>query len=97
MDRYILRFQTGVLLDFSGSCRVDVFLALTLGYPIVYTFIYSNEIAREVPVAVVDHSKSAASREFIRNWDATASVDVVARCADMEEAKILEKEEKKKI
>lgn len=26
-----------------------------------------------MPVAVVDHSKSALSREFIRNWDATAS------------------------
>lgn len=55
----------------------------------VYTFIYSNEVAREVPVAVVDHSKSALSREFIRNWDATASVDVVARCEDMEAARLL--------
>ena len=33
-----------------------------LGYPVVYTFIYSNEVAREVPVAVVDHSKSTLSR-----------------------------------
>ena len=30
---------------------------LMLGYPVVYTFIYSNEVAREVPVAVVDHSE----------------------------------------
>ncbi|MFR5659080.1 MAG: hypothetical protein ACLUDU_14385 [Butyricimonas faecihominis] len=45
----------------SGSCRADFFVALMLGYPVVYTFIYSNEVAREVPVAVVDHSKSALS------------------------------------
>ncbi len=40
-------------------------------------------------MAVVDHSKSTLSREFIRNWDATASVDVVARCEDMEAARLL--------
>ena len=48
-------------------------------------------VAREVPVAVVDHSKSALSQEFIRNWDATASVDVVARCTeDMEGGEVID-------
>ena len=74
---------------FRDHAVLTFFVALMLGYPVVYTFIYSNEVAREVPVAVVDHSKSALSREFIRNWDATASVDVVARCEDMEAAKIV--------
>ena len=74
---------------FRDHAVLTFFVALMLGYPVVYTFIYSNEVAREVPVAVVDHSKSALSREFIRNWDATASVDVVARCEDMEAAKLL--------
>ena len=74
---------------FRDHAVLTFFVALMLGYPVVYTFIYSNEVAREVPVAVVDHAKSALSREFIRNWDATASVDVVARCEDMEAAKLL--------
>ena len=74
---------------FRDHAVLTFFVALMLGYPVVYTFIYSNEVAREVPVAVVDHSKSTLSREFIRNWDATASVDVVARCEDMEAAKLL--------
>lgn len=74
---------------FRDHAVLTFFVALTLGYPIVYTFIYSNEVAREVPVVVVDHSQSAASREFVRNWDATASVNVVARCEDMEAAKVL--------
>ena len=72
-----------------GSCRADFFRGVDVGVPGGHTFIYSNEVAREVPVAVVDHSKSALSREFIRNWDATASVDVVARCEDMEAARLL--------
>ena len=74
---------------FRDHAVLTFFVALMLGYPVVYTFIYSNEVAREVPVAVVDHSKSALSREFIRNWDATASVDVVARCEDMEAVRLL--------
>ena len=74
---------------FRDHAVLTFFVALMLGYPVVYTFIYSNEVAREVPVAVVDHSKSTLSREFIRNWDATASVDVVARCEDMEAARLL--------
>ena len=74
---------------FRDHAVLTFFVALMLGYPVVYTFIYSNEVAMEVPVAVVDHSKSALSREFIRNWDATASVDVVARCEDMEAARLL--------
>lgn len=74
---------------FRDHAVLTFFVALTLAYPVVYTFIYSNEVAREVPVAVVDHSKSSASREFIRNWDATASVDVIAHCEDMEAAKHL--------
>ena len=53
---------------FRDHAVLTFFVALMLGYPVVYTFIYSNEVAREVPVAVVDHSKSALSREFIRNW-----------------------------
>lgn len=65
------------------------FVALTIAYPVVYTYIYSNEVVREVPVAVVDHSHSFDSREFTRRWDAAAGVDVVAKCSDMEEAKIL--------
>ena len=46
---------------FRDHAVLTFFVALMLGYPVVYTFIYSNEVAREVPVAVVDHSKSALS------------------------------------
>lgn len=65
------------------------FILLTLAYPLVYTYIYSNEVVREVPVAVVDHSKSVLSREFIRQWNGSPGVDVVAHSSDLEEAKVL--------
>lgn len=74
---------------FRDHAVLTFFLGLSLAYPIVYTFIYSNEVAREVPVAVVDHSMSALSREFVRNWNATPGVDVIVRCEDMEAARQL--------
>lgn len=39
------------------------FLLVPLAYPLVYAFIYTNEVVREVPVAVIDNNTrhSAAS------------------------------------
>lgn len=70
------------------------FIALTLLYPLLYTYIYSNEVVRDVPVAVVDNSDSPLSREFIRMWDASANVEVIAKCNEMEEARRLMYEKK---
>ncbi|KIO45146.1 MULTISPECIES: ABC transporter permease [Porphyromonadaceae] len=84
---YVLRREFYMI--FRDHAVLTFFVALTLAYPITYAYIYSNEVAREIPVAVVDQDKSSESREFIRNWNATAGVDVVAYCSNMEEAKKL--------
>ena len=65
------------------------FILVPIAYPLVYAFIYTNEVVREVPAAVVDTDRSAQSREFLRKVDATADVHIVSYCADMEEAKQL--------
>lgn len=70
------------------------FVLLTLAYPIVYTYIYSNEVVREVPVAVVDHAASPLSREFVRLFEASPNAEVAARCADMEAARELMRQKK---
>ncbi len=70
------------------------FLLVPLAYPLVYAFIYTNEVVREVPAAVIDYSNSAISREFVRHIDASADVHIQSYCADMEEAKTLLKETK---
>lgn len=70
------------------------FLLVPLAYPLVYAFIYTNEVVREVPVAVIDHSNTALSREFIRSIDASADVHIQSHCADLEEGKTLLKETK---
>lgn len=70
------------------------FLLVPLAYPLVYAFIYTNEVVREVPVAVIDHSNTALSRAFIRSIDASADVHIQSHCADLEEGKTLLKETK---
>ena len=47
------------------------FVLVPLAYPLLYSWIYNNEMAREVPVVVVDQSNSAETRQFIRLADAS--------------------------
>lgn len=63
------------------------FVLVPLVYPLIYSFIYTNEVVREVPAVVVDDSRSSLSREYLRKVDATPDIQIVAYCADMEEAK----------
>ena len=63
------------------------FFALPLAYPIVYALVYNTEVVREVPMVVVDNSRSEISRQLVREMDASPNAHVVSYCADMEEAK----------
>ena len=65
------------------------FFLVPLGYPLLYTFIYTNEVVREVPIAVVDNCRSAQSREYLRHLDASPDVHIISYCANMTEAKSL--------
>ena len=68
---------------FSDAGVLIFFILVPLGYPLLYTFIYNKETIREVPVAVVDNSRTKISREYLRRLDATADVQIVSHCADM--------------
>ena len=65
------------------------FILVPLLYPLLYSWAYNNEVVHEVTVAVVDMSNSSASREFIREYDASPDVKVAFKCNDMTEAKDL--------
>ena len=68
------------------------FVLVPLVYPLIYGFIYTNEVVREVPAVVVDASHSSLSREYLRKVDATPDIHIVAYCSDMEEAKLMLKD-----
>ena len=76
----------------SISTNYAVLLVLVGGvfaYGILYNYMYTPNVVHEVPVAVVDHSHSAVSREYIRLLDATPEVTVAHSAQDMAEAKEL--------
>lgn len=63
------------------------FVVLPLFYPLVYTLIYNPEVAHDIPVAVVDDSRTADSRQLVRMTDATESMNVIGYASDMAEAR----------
>lgn len=72
------------------------FVLVPLGYPLLYTYIYSHEVVREIPVAACDMSDSPASRELLRCTDATPDISITARCSGMLAARELMKQDKVK-
>lgn len=62
------------------------FVIVPLLYPLLYSWIYNNEVVRDVPVVVVDQSHTATSREFIRMLDASPDVKVAYYCNSIPEA-----------
>ena len=74
------------------STSYAVLLVLVGGvfaYGLLYNYMYAPNVVREVPIAVVDHSHSALSREYIRLLDATPEAHVAYHAQDMLEAKHL--------
>lgn len=64
-------------------------VGLPLAYPILYSWIYNNEVVRDVPVVVIDDSHSALSREFIQKVDASPDVEVAYYARNLKEAQTI--------
>lgn len=84
---YLFREELRTIFKDAGV--LIFFFLVPLGYPLLYTFIYTNEVVREVPVAVVDDCRSAQSRAYLRQLDATPDVKIISYCANMTEARRL--------
>ena len=65
------------------------FIIVPLLYPLLYSWIYNNEVVREVPVVIVDDCHSPLSRQFARQCDASPDVKILSYAADMDEAQSL--------
>ncbi len=81
----VMRREFRMVLSSPGTMLF--FFALPLAYPIVYAAIYNPEVTRDMPVAVVDRCRTAASREFVRHADATQAMKICGYAADMAEAR----------
>lgn len=70
------------------------FVFVPLGYPILYSLIYTQEVVREVPVVAVDECHTQLSRDFLRKVDASPDVQIVAYSNDLEDARQAMREHK---
>ena len=64
-------------------------LFVPLAYPLLYSYVYTNEVVRDVPVAVVDENNTSLSRGILRKMDASSDMKIEAYCNGMEEAQEL--------
>lgn len=69
-------------------------LFVPLAYPLLYSYVYTDEVVRDVPVAVVDESNSPLSRDILRKMDASPDLKIEAYCPDMKEAEELIRRQK---
>lgn len=82
---HIWQMEMKIILHDEG---VLIFCILVpIGYPLLYSYIYTTEMVRQVPVTIVDHSKSSLSREFIRKYDASQWVRVAGYAKNILEAR----------
>ena len=84
---YIWREELRQVLKDEGV--LIFFIIVPIAYPLLYSWIYNNEVVREVPVVVVDNAHSHMSRDFIRRCDASPDVKIAYHASDMDEAKML--------
>ncbi len=64
-----------------GGVIMLFFIAIII-YPILYSLTYSNELVKEIPVAVVDQSQTPLSRKLIQMVDATDEIQLTQRVPD---------------
>ena len=62
---------------FKDEGVIIFFIVVPLLYPLLYSWIYNNEVVHVVPVVVVDDCHTALSRKFIRQCDASPDVKVL--------------------
>lgn len=74
---------------FKDQGMLIFFILVPVFYPLLYSWIYNNEMVRDVPVVVVDNSNSSLSRSFIRAYDASPDVKVAYQSININEAKTL--------
>lgn len=79
---------------FSDKGVIIFFCLVPLVYPVLYSFIYNNEMMRDAKMVVVDQSDSFLSREFIRKVDGTTDVRIVGVVGDMESGRRMMDEKK---
>lgn len=66
-----------------------IVIGAILIYATAYSLAYKNEVLRDIPIAVVDNSRTPSSRQLIRSFDATPNLRVAYKPTSLGEAEQL--------
>lgn len=80
-------WQREFRLVFKDAGVILFFLVLPTAYPVLYTLMYNPELIKDVPVVVLDDSRTPESREITRMLDATDAMKVAGYVSDLQEGK----------
>ncbi len=83
----IMRNEYREIFSDPGVMLVIVFAIFI--YSTLYSFGYNNEVLQNVPIAVIDHDRTNASRALTSSFDAGPNTYVAYEAPDMETAKAL--------
>ncbi len=79
---------------FGDSAVWVTFFITTLAVAFGYGYVYSNQVLRDIPIALVDNSQSPESRELARLLDASPQINIRPGVANFSEAEKLFYEQK---
>lgn len=85
--QFIRIYRSEISIAFKDEGLLIFLVFLPLAYPVIYSLIYNTELVRDVRIVVVDHDRTAASRELYRNLDATQDIWCTGYAADLGEAR----------
>lgn len=71
----------------SDKAVISTFFSVAFVILTVYTYIYSNEVITEVPVAIVNQDASRTSRDYISMLNASEGIKTISKFTDLQEAK----------
>jgi len=61
---------------FSDAGVILIFIIAVFAYPLIYGIVYSGEVLKEVPIAVIDQSRTSESRKLVRMLDASEFIKI---------------------
>lgn len=83
----VMRSEYREIFSDPGVMLVIIFAIFI--YSTLYSFGYNNQVLHNVPIAVIDNSKTHSSRMLVESFSAGPNTYVAYETADMEEAKRL--------
>jgi len=74
---------------FSDGGTIMLFFIAIIIYPILYSLAYNNELAKEIPISIVDENNTELSRKLAQMIDATDEINVAYKNSEFHTAEKL--------